>query len=88
LDCPQKAKHLTGSLARFVLPEREAPRDGVSISGTWIHCKTGINGFGKGEDAASAVNAVFAQSRLNKGIGSNVTNLIATPYNEDDPDIR
>jgi hypothetical protein len=45
------------------------------------------NGTGKSIDAGSAVNAVIAQCRLNKGIGANVTNLIATPYNVDDPDI-
>jgi hypothetical protein len=44
-------------------------------------------GTGKSIDAASAINAKIAHCRMNKGIGTNVTNDIGTPYNVDDPDI-
>jgi hypothetical protein len=64
-------------------------KDAVQVeTGARIYNSTLIaTGTGKSVNAAAAANAVIAHCRLNKGIGENVTNLVAAPNNVDDVNI-
>jgi hypothetical protein len=78
-----------GRMERCTIEITAANTDAVVVGdGAYIYdCTLIATGTGKSVNADSAVNAVIAHCRMNKGVGANVTNDIGTPYNVDDTDI-